>query len=217
MKKIIPFKKDIVFKNTIEEITSISMDHQLSREDYSIKGSFIVEGEYTSAGKKDSFHFDIPYLGELEKDYNVESSIIDIDDFYYEITEPNKLSIHIDILADKLIEKVLIEDEIEDIPVLEEKSDRSEEEIRVEEQEEIIEAKVEEKEVERVEDVTQVFSNQSTMEDSYMTYKVYIVREGDTVSSILEKYQIAEDKLRKYNVINELSIGDKLIIPNEKN
>ena len=50
-----------------------------------------------------------------------------------------------------------------------------------------------------------------------MTYRVYIVREGDTVSSILEKYQITEDSLRKYNVINELTLGEKLIIPNEKN
>ncbi len=217
MKKIIPFKKEIVFKNTIEEITSISMDHQLSREDYSIKGSFIVEGEYTSAGKKDAFHFEIPYLGELEKDYDVENSIIDIDDFYYEITEPNKLSIHIDILADKLQERALIEEDIEEIPVLEEKNIRNEEEIRVEEQEDVVEEQLVEKEAERVEDVTQVFSSQSAMEESYMTYKVYIVREGDTVSSILEKYQIAEEKLRKYNVINELLIGDKLIIPNEKN
>ena len=75
----------------------------------------------------------------------------------------------------------------------------------------------EESETERVENVVQVFSNTDSMEESYMTYRVYIVREGDTVSSILEKYQITEDSLRKYNVINELTLGEKLIIPNEKN
>ena len=54
-------------------------------------------------------------------------------------------------------------------------------------------------------------------QEGYMTYKIYIVREGDTVESILERYQITLDKLNKYNTINELNIGDKLIIPNEKN
>lgn len=228
MQKIIPFKKEIVFKNTIEEITSISMDHHLTREDYTVKGNFIVEGEYVSAGKKEPFHFEIPYLDSLDQDYNVESAIIDIDDFYYEVTEPNKLSIHIDILADKLKEKPLIEEEIESIPVVQEEHLEVREEV-IENKEEIVEKEQERKEkVEieteketisepaRVEEVTQVFSNQAMSEESYMTYKVYIVREGDTISSILEKYQISEENLRKYNVINELGLGDKLIIPNEK-
>ncbi len=217
MQKIIQYKKDIVFKNTIEEIVSISMDHHLSRELYNIRGNFIVEGEYISSGKKDSFHFEIPYLGELEQEYNVENVVIDIDDFYYEITEPNKLSIHIDILVDKLTEKPLIEEEIETIPVLEEKDIRVENEVPSEKVEEVVEYQLEEKEMPIMEDVSQVFANSTVSEESYMTYKVYIVREGDTINSILEKYQITEEKLKKYNVINELNLGDKLIIPNEKN
>lgn len=216
MKKIIPFKKEIMFQNTIEEIISISMDHHLSREEYHINGNFVIEGEYVGVGKKDKFHFDIPYVGEIDQDYKVEDAILDIDDFYYEIAEPNKLSIHIDILVDKLIEKPLLEEEIENIPILEES--RKEDEISMEEKEvvDVVDLKKEEKE-ERVEDVSQVFSNQNEMEESYMTYKVYIVREGDTINTILEKYQITEEKLKKYNVINELTLGDKLIIPNEKN
>ena len=50
-----------------------------------------------------------------------------------------------------------------------------------------------------------------------MTYKVYIVREGDTIESILEKYAVTLEQVTKYNVINELNIGDKIIIPYEKN
>lgn len=224
MQKIIPFKKEIVFQNTIEEITSISMDHHLSREGYTMKGSFIVEGDYVSTSRKENFHFEIPYLGQLEEEYNVDNAIIDIDDFYYEISEPNKLAIHIDILVDKLTEKSLLEEELESIPVLEEVEVREEvkevpmekEEIREEILEEHLE-EVTEKEEKRLEEGFQAFSNTVTAEESYMTYKVYIVREGDTISSILEKYQITEEILRKYNVINELTLGDKLIIPNEKN
>lgn len=214
MQKIIPFKKEIVFKNTIEEITSISMDHHLAREDYTIKGNFIVEGEYASVENKDTFHFEIPYTEILEPTYDVDNVLIDIDDFYYEIVAPNKLSIHIDVLVDKLKEKALIEEVREE---LEEKEAIVEEQEEQRISEEVVEEVKEQEENERVESVAQVFSNQSMSEESYMTYKIYIVREGDTVSSILEKYQISEENLRKYNVINELTLGDKLIIPNEKN
>ncbi len=210
MQKIIPFKKEILFKNTIEEITSISMDHHLHREDYAVKGDFTVEGEYKSNSGTDTFHFEIPYLGYLEDHFDVSNILLDVDDFYYEITEPNKLSIHIDILVDKLSEKPLLEEE----PIREEviKEETTREEVKVEEpkKEEIREPLVEPA-------VATVFSNDVVQEEAYMTYKVYIVREGDTIPSILEKYGITEEILHQYNILNELNVGDKLIIPNEQN
>jgi len=42
---------------------------------------------------------------------------------------------------------------------------------------------------------------------------VYIVREGDTIDSIMSKYKITRDLLNEYNDLNELKLGDKLIIP----
>lgn len=221
MQKIIPFKKEILFKDRIEEIVSISMDHHLMRDEYNITGEFVVEGEYLNNSIKDKFRFELPYTGTLDKEYDVDKCSLDIDDFYYEIIEPNKLSIHIDILVDKLSEKPLIEE----IPLLEEREDRKEiieeknnveeenrDEIVVEQEEELEQASLEMEE--NVTAVTKVFGDK--LEESYMTYRVYIVREGDTIPSILEKYQISEEHLRKYNVINELSLGDKLIIPHEK-
>ncbi len=199
MKTIIPFKKEILFNNPIEEITSISMDHHLTHNGYEITGDFLIEGEYDCGNHKtDTFHFAIPYLGYLEDHYNVEKVELEVDDFYYEIIDGNKLSIHIDILADKLTEKPLLEKE-EEIPV------------RKEEKEEVVEERKEEKEETSLETILS-----TSLEEMFTTYKVYIVRETDTLSSILEKYQITEEELRKYNVINELSIGDKLIIPNEQ-
>ena len=59
--------------------------------------------------------------------------------------------------------------------------------------------------------------NQNTFNTSYMTYRVYIVRENDTVESIIDKYNITKEELSKYNVLNNINIGDKLIIPNERN
>ena len=47
MKQIIPFTKDITFKNTIGDLVSISLDNdlQLKGEDL-ITGNFYVKGKY---------------------------------------------------------------------------------------------------------------------------------------------------------------------------
>ena len=45
MKNIIPFKKDVIFKTNISEVTSISLENTLVVEEDTIKGDFIVSGE----------------------------------------------------------------------------------------------------------------------------------------------------------------------------
>lgn len=219
MRKIIPFKKEIMFKNTVEEIVSISMDNHLEINSSEVKGNFIISGEYECSNEKEPFNFDIPYLGHLDDNYDTQSAKVNVDDFYYEVSEPNKLSIFIDICVDGLLEKPLLD--IDDIDELEEEirednmdNKELEEEIRednMDNKEDILEEK-------REEDITQsMFSGSNEHDESYRTYKVYIAREGDTVETILEKYEISYEQLVKYNVINELTIGDKLIIPHEKN
>ena len=49
-------------------------------------------------------------------------------------------------------------------------------------------------------------------EDSYVTYRVYRVDEGDTIDKIIEKYNTSKEELEKYNNIIDINIGDKLII-----
>ena len=63
------------------------------------------------------------------------------------------------------------------------------------------------------EEISSVFNNVSSV-DTYATYNVYIVRDGDTIESIIDKYGIDIEELKKYNDISELKLGDKLIIPN---
>ena len=201
MHKIISFKKEITFNNSIEEIVSISVDDKLELDNLKIKGNFVIEGEYLTISRNESFHFDIPYLGYLEDEYDTNGSTIKVDDFYYEIVEPNKLALSIDILVDDLKVKKLINEEVVE-------EDIREAEIVETTKEDILEDKSEERE--------KVIFKEDYAE-AYMTYRIYIVREGDTIESILDKYGLSLDELSKYNVINELNIGDKLIIPNEKN
>ena len=50
-------------------------------------------------------------------------------------------------------------------------------------------------------------------EEKYVTYRVYPVLEDDTLDRILEKYSVTKEELAKYNNLEDIKAGDKLIIP----
>lgn len=49
--------------------------------------------------------------------------------------------------------------------------------------------------------------------EKYSTYKVHIVREEETIETIKEMYNVTADELEKYNAIDNIVLGSKLIIP----
>ena len=63
------------------------------------------------------------------------------------------------------------------------------------------------------EEVGSIFTNFDESKETYVTYKVCIVKEGDNIDSILLKYNITRETLEQYNNLSEIKIGDKLIIP----
>ena len=62
---------------------------------------------------------------------------------------------------------------------------------------------------ENINNITNIINN----ENKYYTYKVYIVRTGDTIESICSKYNVTINDLKDYNNLNEINVGDKIIIP----
>ena len=64
MKQIIPFKKELLFKTKVSEITSISLEHNLSlTEDDLVSGEFVITGDYkmTDASiNREKFEFTLP-------------------------------------------------------------------------------------------------------------------------------------------------------------
>ena len=225
MKKIVPFKKDILFNNNVSEITSISLEHTLKvKDDSLIGGNFIISGEYKindNSTNTELFNFELPCDINLDDRYDIHNVQIDIDDFYYEIINSNVLQVNIDVSIDHLEEKKIEKPQI-DIEELEYiKDEQFEKEDNILEDtfiEQIDNKTLEDRCIEEEDSpVSSIFNTFNKDDEIYRTYKVYIVREGDSIESIIQKYEITRDNLEQYNDLTEINLGDKLIIPAQYN
>ena len=208
----------------------VTLEHTLALTNNIVKGEFIISGDYKVNEKSnvvDPFSLNLPFEIVIDERFDTTKSVIDIDDFYYEIVNDNVLRVAIDVLVDKLEEK-LIEDDFELVEEVCKKHTLDIEEDRGIKKEEIVE-KLEQKEekneqieskkeeircIDTSDNFNSLFNQISKENEEYVTYNVFIVREGDTLESILEKYNIDIEELKKYNDLSELKLGDKLIIPN---
>ena len=211
MKKIIPFIKELEFNNNIKDIISISLEHNLYINDNLILGDFMITGEYKTDDisiTTKEFDFKIPVDITLDDKYNLDNVKIDIDNFYYEIVKDNTLMVHIDVLLDNLIcipekkKEEIVVNEYDNIPL----------------EREIVEAVDidEENNNNNNNVINDIQSNFLDNKDCYITYKVHIMRDNDTIDSILASYNIEKEELEKYNDLNNITIGSKLIIPSNE-
>ena len=212
MEKIVPFKRDISFETKIAEIRSISLEHTYEIQNNLISGIFIISGNYKltdTSTNVDPFKFEIPFDISIDSRYELNKATVDINDFFYELINNEVLSVSITLIIDNLEEKE--EREMEEIQ--EEK--QGVEEIKPVSYEEA-EKDDETEEVKPVsaspETVKSIFDNMDENE-GYVVYKVHIVTENDTIESIMEKYDVTKEALEAYNNLNDLKIGDKLIVP----
>ena len=213
MKKIVPFKKDIIFKTNVAEITSISLEHSLHLDkDNLITGEFHLNGEYLmtdASTDTEIFSYDIPFDIHLDERYIADNADIDIYDFYYEIIDNNVLSVNIEVSIDKLEEK-----EVEKEVITLEDVRKEPVELNVEEERNV---EVKEEKVEKIDinETSKEVKVEVTDNSDFTTYKIYILREEDNIETVMAKYNVSRECLEEYNNLNELKIGDKLIIPSE--
>ncbi len=216
MKKIVPFKKDISFDNNIAEISSISLEHTLKlQEENIVSGEFIISGTYkmTEASLNvDPFEYKLPFDISVDKKYDTKNIDVDINDFYYEVTNNEILSVSIEVVLDGLEEKPREEKEentlTDEIETLEETRE-------VENQTQTVNAENNEIEVNEETNVKSIFEDLDENE-RYAVYKVHIVTENDTIESISSEYNVNREDLEAYNDLSDLKIGDKLIIPSHE-
>ena len=192
MRKIIPFTKDLTFINDIYEITSISLEHNYIASENEIKGEFIINGDYTKSiiDEKEPFIFNIPFNAIIDYDFDEEKVKVEIDDFNYKIKDNNILEVNINLLIDNILKK----EKAEDIEIIEDVIEPSDER----------------------EEVTSIFNNFDEKDDKYVTYNVHIYREDDNIDKLLNKYKITKDELSIYNDLEKITIGSKIIIPNNE-
>ncbi len=218
----------MMFKTNLSEITSISLEHSLQIDSNNIvTGEFMVSGEYKMVDTSvnvEAFSFNIPFEVSIDEKYAIDNVIIDIYDFYYEIINNNVLSLNIEVIIDRLQEKSILESiEPEEIKEVKEEIKKIEE-VKLEqpaespknnqEDNESKEEQSNDREEIKTEEITSsLFDDFDNRHETYTTYKVYIVKEGDTLDVVIQNYGTSKEELELYNNVNELNIGDRLIIP----
>ena len=204
MKKIIPFKKDIIFKTNISEITSISLEHNLKTSKDNVLGDLIVSGEYKinqTSTLVEPFNYSLPFEIDFSNEYDLSKASIEIDDFYYEVINDNILVVNIDVLIDD-IEDIIIprKEEVERMEINTIYEEAPKESNRCVEQE-------------TISSIGSIFDALDDSKETYSTYSIYIVREGDTLENILTKYNTSKENLEEYNDLSDIKINSKIIIP----
>ena len=215
MKQIIPFRKELLFNTKVSEVTSISLEHSLSSvSDDLVCGEFHIFGDYKiteGSINREKFSFKIPFDITMDSKYKLDTIVVDIDNFYYEVVNNDTLKVSIDFYIDGEKEDIVKKEDI----VEERKDDVDEIEEDVQDNYSL-DNDVDYKKVDNysLDNDFNIFDKMDSA-DTYVTYYVYIVKEGDSLDSILDKYQVTRDDLALYNDIDNIKAGMKLIIPSK--
>ena len=231
MKKNISYEKNILFKTSIGEICSISLEHDFTVDDGFLRGDFIISGEYKAnelSINKDAFNYRLPLEYELEDNVDISTLSYDVENFEYYVSG-DELDIYIDfgIRYDEKPVEPIIPDVIEDEEItVSEDIDKKMEDIReieieepTEEEEEVELPRFKDERNETVKELSEEDKNivldNAINDETYITYHVHIVREGESLESIASKYNVSVDTIKKYNDFEMLELKSKLIIPEE--
>lgn len=233
-------ERDFLFKDSIFEITSISVEHDEDINGSNLEGDFIISGDYRlheiSINKED-FSFKLPFTHEIRSNVNLDTVNLEITDFTYELNNNDELHVHIEYIISG--EQSLIEfadekdlneflnktdaevvDLTEDEPRFKEISKEETLDIPAEDskKEEKEESKEDIKEEKKSEISTNNIIGSINADETYVKYHVHTVMQNDTLEGILDKYKITLTDLKKYNTFEALEVNMKLVIPeNEEN
>lgn len=212
--------KEFLFKSSIYEITSISIEDNYDINGSKIEGEFIISGDYRlheiSINKED-FCFKLPYTHELPSNINLDTVELEITDFNYEFNNNDELKVHVEYILTaeegiKLFEseaelnKFLDNNDAEIIDLKE--STRAQNEVLLPETKEETEtpSKIDEN----------MILGSINEEEKYVKYHIHTVTMNDSIESITKEYNISLNTLKKYNTFENLELNMKLLIPDEE-
>ena len=233
-------ERDFLFKDSIFEITSISVEHDEDINGSNLEGDFIISGDYRlheiSINKED-FSFKLPFTHEIRSNVNLDTVNLEITDFTYELNNNDELHVHIEYIVsgeqsliefadEKDLDEFLNKTDAEVVDLTEDKprfKEVSKEEIlnipaEDSKKEEKEESKKEIKEDKPSEISTNNIIGSINADETYVKYHVHTVMQNDTLEGILDKYKITLTDLKKYNTFEAPEVNMKLVIPeNEEN
>lgn len=127
-----------------------------------------------------------------------------------EIIMPDDLKIKDD---EKLVENLRSDDkkEVKKEVVEETVKEEEKKEKEVKKEESVKEEKTKKSQKEEIENA--IKSNFLSEEEMFVTYKVHIIRENETVEDIVKKYETTKEELELYNDLSNVVLGTKLLIP----
>lgn len=217
MNCIVPFEKNIEFKTNIAEITSISLEHEITVNEKSLLGNFIISGEYKShevSVNTEKFNYTLPFDVAFPDNLDGSSVNFNVEDFTYEIKKPNILSIKIEfsVVGDEIKKEVVEKPTVEKYEV---DNENQEEQRTIKENDEIKSSPDEPSREDNVleENKSNIINMATTSSDNYITYHIHMVKETDSLDTIINNYGVSESDLAEYNNVKNLTVGDKLIIP----
>lgn len=209
----------------------------------SVVGFFTISGKYKMneiSINEEVFEKKINFDITLDDKYDASKVTIDVDDFYYEIINDEYLRVHIDVKVDNLvyykkdIESITEEETPSLVEIIsdnkeEKENKRNENEVLKKDERNIkedimiddannetIKIKEERKDDDKL-DISEITNNITSgflgSEEKYSTYKVHIIRESETIKTVMEKYNVSKEELEKYNNLDNVILGTKIIVP----
>ncbi len=224
----IPFESEIPFKTNISEITKMSLEHDYNVSEYNLLGNFYISGEYKThevSINKEEFNFTLPFSVDLREDIDTNSLEFNIEDFTYDVINNNTLKVNIEYsikgnLEERELFQKINEEELnselefidnfleneEEKEVEEKKEDKKEESIYINDI-------VDKNDRINQEEEKTIMETIKNSDDTFVTYHIHIVKENETIESICNIYNVSTSLVNEYNNTDNISMGDKILIP----
>ena len=211
----LPFTIDIDERYNLDNLEIIISDFYfeiINEEDLKINVEIEMDGiEENKLPKLEEKRNSLEEVSEVldtEEDFvrNKEDDIlipVEIEEKKEKLEVPQNNPLH------KLAEEIKKDILTEDIPLVEVTKQEAKKEIK----KETTSVKQEKDNNTSSTNMSSIFSSLASSEETFSTYYVYMVRETDTIESIIEKYQTTKEELQNYNDLTNVKVGSKLIIP----
>lgn len=211
----LPFTIDIDEKYNLDNLEIIISDFYfeiINEEDLKINVEIEMDGIEENKlpkleEKKESLE-EVSEVLDTEEDFvrNKEDDIlipVEIEEKKEKLEVPQNNPLH------KLAEEIKKDILTKDIPLVEVTKQEAKKEIK----KETTSVKQEKDNNTSSTNMSSIFSSLASSEETFSTYYVYMVRETDTIESIIDKYQTTKEELQNYNDLTNVKVGSKLIIP----